>query len=144
MTAELARAFAGGYGLQTGMVDNLQSEVAEILCRQTGAEQVRLTTSGTLANMYAVILARAFTGRSRVMKVGGGWHGGHPWGLKGSFFHAAGDTGFDGVDSEGIPAALTDDVIVTGFNDPQRLQADFERLGDSVACFVVEPCGKFE
>ena len=139
VTSELARAFDHGFGLQTGMVDRLQSEVAEILCRQTGAEQVRLTTSGTLANMYAVILSCAFTGRSRVMKVGGGWHGGHPWALKGSFFHATGGVGFSGVDSEGLPAALTEDVVVTGFNDPDRLRADFERLGDTLACLVVEP-----
>ena len=139
VTSELARAFDHGFGLQTGMVDRLQSEVAEILCRQTGAEQVRLTTSGTLANMYAVILSCAFTGRSRVMKVGGGWHGGHPWALKGSFFHAPDGVGFSGVDSEGLPAVLTGDVVVTGFNDPDRLRVDFERHGDTLACLVVEP-----
>jgi glutamate-1-semialdehyde 2,1-aminomutase len=139
VTTELARAFGEGFGLQTGLVDNLQAEVAEILCRQTGAEQVRLTTSGTLANMYAVILACAFTGRGKVIKVGGGWHGGHPWGLKGSFFDGADGAGFAGVDSEGLPSELTDNVIVTGYNDPDRLRSDFERHGDSIACFVVEP-----
>ena len=139
VTSELARAFGNGFGLQTGMVDRLQSEVAEILCCRTGAEQVRLTTSGTLANMYAVILACAFTGRGQVMKVGGGWHGGHPWGLKGSIFDGPGGAGFQGVDSDGIPPALTDDVIVTGFNDPERLRDDFKRHGDQIACFVVEP-----
>jgi glutamate-1-semialdehyde 2,1-aminomutase len=139
VTSELARAFDGGFGLQVGMVDRLQSEVAEILCRRTGDEQVRLTTSGTLANMYAVILSCAFTGRSGVMKVGGGWHGGHPWGLKGSFFDGAEGTGFGGVDSDGIPEALTDDVVVTGFNDPDRLSDDFKRHGSQLACFVVEP-----
>ena len=139
VTSELAHAFAAGFGLQLGMVDRLQSEVAEILCRRTGSEQVRLTTSGTLANMYAVIMSRAFTGRGRVMKVGGGWHGGHPWGLKGSFFDPTDGIGFGGVDSAGIPFALTDDVIVTGFNDPERLRDDFNRHGDQLACFVVEP-----
>ena len=139
VTSELARAFGDGFGLQSGMVDRLQGEVAEILCRQTGAEQVRLTTSGTLANMYAVILSCAFTGRGRVMKVGGGWHGGHPWGLKGSFFDGPGGAGFQGVDSDGLPVGLTDEVIVTGFNDPDRLRDDFKRHGDRIACFVVEP-----
>jgi glutamate-1-semialdehyde 2,1-aminomutase len=139
VTSELARAFADGSGLQTGMVDRLQPEVAEVLRRQTGAEQVRLTTSGTLANMYAVILASAFTGRTSVMKVGGGWHGGQPWSLKGSVYHHEGGAGFQGVDSEGIPSAVTDEVVVTGFNDPQRLSDDFSRHGDRIACFVVEP-----
>jgi glutamate-1-semialdehyde 2,1-aminomutase len=139
VTSELAGAFADGIGLQTGMVDSLQGEVAEILCRRTGTDQARFTTSGTLANMYALILARAFTGRSRVMKVGGGWHGGHPWGLKGVHFQIEGGLGFQGVESEGIPASLTDEVIVTTFNDPERLSEDFARYGDELACFVVEP-----
>ena len=47
--------------------------------------------------------------------------------------------GFGGVDTEGLPAAVTDDVIVTSFNDPERLREDFVRYGDRLACFVVEP-----
>jgi glutamate-1-semialdehyde 2,1-aminomutase len=139
ITSELERAFGDGFGLQTGMVDRLQAEVAEILCRQTGADRVRLTTSGTLADMYAVMLARAFTGRELVMKVGGGWHGAHPWSLKGFAYRAEGGVGFRGVDTEGLPEAVTDDVIVTGFNDPERLSDDFDTYGDRLSCFVVEP-----
>jgi glutamate-1-semialdehyde 2,1-aminomutase len=139
VTLELARAFGDGFGLQLGMTDRLQAEVAEILCRQTGAERVRLTTSGTLAAMYGVILARAFTGRDLVMKVGGGWHGAHPWSLKGTVFRTESGVGFGGVDSEGLSAAITDDVIITSFNDPERLRQDFARHGDEIACFVVEP-----
>jgi len=139
VTTELAAAFDRGFGLQLGMADRLQAEVADLLCRQTGAERVRLTTSGTLADMYAVMLSRAFTGRDLVMKVGGGWHGAQPWSLKGYVYHPQGDIGFQGVDSEGLPETVTDDVIVTGFNDPDRLRDDFERYGDRVACFVIEP-----
>jgi glutamate-1-semialdehyde aminotransferase len=83
VTTTLAQAFREGFGLQTGLTDRLQVEVAEILCQRTGAERVRFTTSGSLATMYAILLARAFTGRDLVMKVGGGWHGAQPWGLKG-------------------------------------------------------------
>jgi glutamate-1-semialdehyde 2,1-aminomutase len=139
VTSELARAFDDGFGLQMGMVDRLQAEVAEILCRQTGADQVRLTTSGTLADMYAVMVARAHTGRDLVMKVGGGWHGAQPWSLKGFTFHAEDGVGFQEVDTEGLPKAVTDDVIVTSFNDPERLRKDFAQYGDRLACFVVEP-----
>jgi glutamate-1-semialdehyde 2,1-aminomutase len=139
VTSALARGFAGGFGLQLGMTDRLQVEVAEILCRRTGADRVRLTTSGTLAGMYAVMLARAFTGRHLVLKVGGGWHGAHPWSMRGSFFRSDNGAGFEGVDTEGLPAAVSDDVIVTSFNDPQRLHEDFVRLGDRLACFVLEP-----
>jgi len=135
VTSALARAFEGGFGLQAGFTDQLQVEVAEILCRRTGAERVRLTTSGSLATMYAILLARAFTGRNLVMKVGGGWHGAQPWGLKGVSFH----DGFQEVESEGLTPAVTDQVIVTRFNDPDMLRQHFAQYGDRVACFIVEP-----
>ncbi len=136
ITSTLARAFGEGFGLQTGMADRLQVETAEILCRQTGAERVRFTTSGSLATMYAIMLARAFTGRELVLKVGGGWHGAQPWGLKGVHF---GPQGYQGVEGEGFPASVTEQVIVTGFNDPDALQAAFRTYGDRLACFIVEP-----
>jgi glutamate-1-semialdehyde 2,1-aminomutase len=139
VTSELARAFEAGYGLQTGFTDRLQVETAEILCRQTGAERVRFTTSGTLATMYAILLSRAFTGRNLVMKVGGGWHGGQPWALKGIDFSAANGAGFQKVESDGVPAAVTDKVIVTGFNDPDKLRGHFREYGDRLACFIIEP-----
>ena len=82
LTETLAEGFQNGFGLQTGFTDELQIEVAEILCKQTGAEKVRFTTSGTLGTMYATLLGRAYTGRDLVMKIGGGFHGAQPWGLK--------------------------------------------------------------
>jgi len=139
ITSELARGFEAGFGLQTGFTDRLQIETAEILCRQTGAERVRFTTSGSLATMYATMLARAFTGRTWVMKVGGGWHGAQPWALKGIGFSAGNGAGFQKVESEGVPTAVTDKVVVTSFNDPDRLRDDFCAVGDRLACFIVEP-----
>ncbi len=138
VTLELASAFQAGTGLQTGFADRLQVETAEILCRQVGAERVRFTTSGSLATMYATMLSRAFTRRTLVMKVGGGWHGAQPWALKGIGFSAA-HGGFQKVESEGVPVAVTDKVIVTAFNDPDRLRDHFSEYGDRLACFVVEP-----
>lgn len=135
VTGVLAEAFANGFGLQTGFTDTIQIELAELLCRQTGAERVRFTTSGTLATMYAMLLARAYTGREMVMKVGGGWHGGNLWGLKG----VGHKDGFKKVDSVGIPEELSEDVIVTTYNDPQKLEEDFKFNGACVACFIVEP-----
>ena len=135
VTSTLAQAFAEGFGLQTGLTDRLQAEVAEILCQRTGAERVRFTTSGSLATMYAILLARAFTGRDMVMKVGGGWHGAQPWGLKGVGYQ----DGFQQVETEGLPSAVTDQVIVTGFNDPDMLHEHFRQHGDQVACFILEP-----
>ena len=139
ITEVLSRAFADGYGLQTGFADRLQAETAEILCRQVGAERVRFTTSGSLATMYAILLARAHTGRELVVKVGGGWHGAQPWGLKGVGFYADNDNGFHKVESAGLPPAVTDEVVITRFNDPDMLTDHFRQYGDRVACFIIEP-----
>jgi glutamate-1-semialdehyde 2,1-aminomutase len=70
------------------------------------------------------------------MKVGGGWHGAQPWALKGISFY--GD-GFQKVESDGVPTSITDDVIVSGFDDVDILRAHFRQYGDALACFVVEP-----
>ncbi len=139
VTSALASAFEKGYGLQSGVCERLQVDAAEILCQRTGAERARFTTSGSLATMYAIMLARTFTGRNLVMKVGGGWHGAQPWGLKGVGFQAEQGNGYQHVESEGLPAALTDDVVVTRYNDPQMLSDHFRTYGDRLACFIVEP-----
>lgn len=140
VTSEVAKALEAGWGLQTGFCDRLQIEAADILCQRTGAEKVRFTTSGTLATMYAILLSCAHTGRDWVMKAGGGWHGGHPWGLKGVHYHAG--NGFDDVESYGLPSDMTDRVLLTGFNDPQVLHDQFREHGDRISCLVLEPvCG---
>jgi glutamate-1-semialdehyde 2,1-aminomutase len=139
ITSTLARAFEAGFGLQTGFTDRLQAETAEILCQRTGAERVRFTTSGSLATMYAIMLSRAFTGRDLVMKVGGGWHGAQPWALKGVGFYGGNGDGYQHVETEGLPPTLTDEVVVTSFNDPDKLRDHFRQYGDRVACFIVEP-----
>jgi len=137
VTEALAAALDEGRGLQTGFTDALQIETAELLCRQTGAERLRFTTSGALATMYAILLARAYTRRELVLKVGGGWHGAQPWALVGVHFEEGPEPWT--VESDGLPAALTGEVTVTRFNDPARLEDDFLRLGDRIACFIVEP-----
>jgi len=138
VTSTLSRAFADGFGTQSGMADALQAELAELVCRLTGAERMRFTTSGSLSTMYAVLMARSFTGRDIVMKAGGGWHGAQPMLLKGVAYQDHG-VGFDGVDSKGLPSALTDRIVVTNYNDPQRLADDFVEVGDDLACLILEP-----
>jgi glutamate-1-semialdehyde 2,1-aminomutase len=139
ITETLAAAFAGGSGLQTGFTDGLSVETAEILCARTGAERVRFTTSGSLSTMYAVLLARAFTGRSLVMKAGGGWHGAQPWGLVGVDFNAENGSRFQHAESRGLPGAVEAEVVVTRFNDPQMLEDQFRDHGERVACLILEP-----
>jgi len=135
VTEVLARAFGQGNGLQTGFTDRQGVEAAQLICERTHSERVRFTTSGSLATMYAVMLARAFTGRELVLKVRGGWHGAHPWGLKGVNYHH----GFGAVDSAGIPAAVSEQVILTGFNATDELRETFRLHGGKLACFLLEP-----
>ncbi len=138
VTGVLADAFLHGSGLQTGFTDALQAETAELLAGRTGAEKVRFTTSGALATMYAVLLARAYTGRTLVMKIGGGWHGAQPWGLKGVEYHHDGDL-FQHVDSAGLSPLTKEEVLVIPFNDTDSLKRTMEKYGDDIACFIMEP-----
>jgi glutamate-1-semialdehyde 2,1-aminomutase len=133
----LAEVFAAARGLQLGMTDELQVETAELLCERVHAEKLRFTTSGSLATMYAVMLARAFTRRDLVLKVAGGWHGAQPWGLKGVHY-AAGPEPW-GAESEGLPAHVADEVMLTRFNDPEDLSEQFRLHGERISCLIVEP-----
>jgi len=137
VTAALSQALADGMGLQTGFTERYQVEAAELLCARTGAERVRFTTSGTLATMYAILLARAFTGRDMVLKVGGGWHGAQPWALKGIGYDRA--EGYQHIETAGLPSAVCEEVVVSRFNDPEMLRDHFGQWGDRAACFIVEP-----
>jgi glutamate-1-semialdehyde 2,1-aminomutase len=126
-----------GLGLQTGLPEERQTEFALTMTRAVGAEKVRLTTSGTLATMYAIMLARGYTGRQMVVKIAGGWHGANPLALKGVHRTA---TGYDKADSAGVPSTTSDEIMVTRFNDVERLHDLFRAHGDRVACMIFEPC----
>jgi glutamate-1-semialdehyde 2,1-aminomutase len=133
ITEALAAALGKGFGLQSGFTDALQVRAAELLCQRTGAEKVRFTSSGSLATMYAIMLARAATGREEVLKVGGGWHGAQPWGLVGV------DYNFHHAESRGLPAGVAEQVLVTPFNDVEKLEEQFRRHGSRISCFIFEP-----
>jgi glutamate-1-semialdehyde 2,1-aminomutase len=133
LVAELQR----GAGLHTGMLEERQTEYSRLLVEITGAERVRLTTAGTLATMYAIMLARGYTGRRLVVKMAGGWHGASPMALKGI---GRGAGGFDAVDSAGVPQTTADEVVVIPFNDVDTLHKLFRSLGDRIACLIFEPC----
>jgi len=132
----LTQVLADGRGLQSGMLHEIEVEAAELICDCTGSETLRFTTSGSLGTFYAVVLARAFTGRDRVLKVSGGWHGSQPFGLKGVAPRGA---SFDHLESEGLSSNIDEEVILTRFNDVDRLRDVFKKLGDRIACFLVEP-----
>jgi len=86
--------------------------------------------------MYAVMLAKAFTQRQLVMKVGGGWHGAHPYVLKGVSSY---ECGFGQIESAGLPDGVEAMILVTPFNDEQDLEEKFNKYGERIACFIIEP-----
>ncbi len=135
---EMAACLRQG-GLHTGFEAASQIELAEILAGGLGGGdiKVRFTTSGTLAAMYAVMLAQGLTGRDLVLKVGGGWHGASPYLLKGVKFHAG--EGFEGRESAGLLDDIVRRTLVTRFNDAEDLRRTIGAHGDRIACFIVEP-----
>jgi glutamate-1-semialdehyde 2,1-aminomutase len=135
VTDALIEHLSRGFGLQSGITDSIQIDFAEVLLRQIGAEKIRFTSSGSLATLYAVMLSRAYTGRSYTLKVGGGWQGGQPFTLKGVSFKG----GFDHPETEGLSHDIIDKILLTRYNDPDDLTAQFRRHGDEIACFIVEP-----
>jgi len=134
MAASLGRG-----ALHTGFEAGHQIELAERLVRAVGGgdAKVRFTTSGTLATMYAVMLAQGLTGRDLVLKVGGGWHGASPYLLKGVKYH--GEEGFEGRESAGLLDDIVRRTLVTRFNDGDDLRRIVAANGDRIACFIVEP-----
>ncbi len=128
--------FQQGQGLSTGFPGCRQKELAELILKRIGGEKIRFTTSGTLSTMYAVMLARAFTGRELVLKVGGGWHGAQPFTLKGISIYTS---GLNQIESAGLSSELDKTTLITKFNDVEDLQAKFQEFGERIACLIIEP-----
>ncbi len=132
----LQDSFQKGQGLTTGFPGHCQRELAELILKQIKADKIRFTTSGTLATMYAVMLAKAFTKRELVTKVGGGWHGAHPYALRGITVY---DHGLTRMESAGLPSGTDAMIVMTRFNDIQDLEDKFREHGERTACFILEP-----
>ena len=96
-------------------------------------EMFRPTNSGTEANMYAVRLARAYTGRKKVGKMIGGWHGGYD-GL-----HKAVSPPFDKPSSLGIPPEVENNIVTMPYNDLESVSKIVKREANELACITVEP-----
>ena len=107
----------------------------EIVARVAPVEQVRLVNSGTEATMSAVRLARGFTGRSKVVKFAGCYHG-HVDALLASA--GSGVVTFGLPDSQGVTGAMTADTIVLPYNDLSAVETAFGELGDQIACVITE------
>jgi glutamate-1-semialdehyde 2,1-aminomutase len=115
-----------------------ENEVAlaeEIVARVEPVEQVRLVSSGTEATMSALRVARGFTGRSKVVKFAGCYHG-HVDALLAAA--GSGLATFALPDSAGVPASSAGETIVLPYNDVSALEAAFAEHGDQIAAVITE------
>jgi len=101
-----------------------------------GLEQVRLVSSGTEATMSAIRLARGFTGRSRIVKFEGCYHG-HADALL--VKAGSGALTLGNPSSAGVPRETAADTLVLEYNNVEMIEAAFARDGNKVACVIVEP-----
>ena len=102
------------------------------------AEKLRFVTTGAEATYYALRLARAFTGREKIIKCAGAYHGCHDYSLVG-FLAGDYDPLAAPVNSAGIPAGSSRTVMLSDFNDLDMAADLMNRYGDSVAAIILEP-----
>jgi glutamate-1-semialdehyde 2,1-aminomutase len=124
-------------GTSFGAPTELEVELAELLCGALpGVERVRMVSSGTEAAMSALRLARAVTGRERILKFEGCYHG-HSDALLVGAGSGVATLGIPG--SPGVPEAFTRLTIQAPFNDAEAVDEAFARWGRELACVIVEP-----
>ena len=124
-------------GLSYGAPTELEVEMAELICSLVPSiEMVRMVNSGTEATMSAIRLARAHTGRDRIVKFEGCYHG-HVDALL--VKAGSGALTLGTPTSPGIPHNVTDDTIVLDYNDAAAVRELFARRGDEIAAVIVEP-----
>ncbi len=115
-------------------------ELAEVLTEAVPCiENVRYLSTGGEADMYAIRLARAFTGRNKVLKFEGGYHG-----MSGEALMSLAPTTLVNYpqavpDSAGIPESVRDDMLIAPFNDTEFVSSLIDEYADEIACVIVEP-----
>ena len=130
-------------GTMFGMPHNMEWELAEEICNRFPVEMVRFGNSGTEATMHAVRLARAATGRDKIVKFEGAYHGLHDSALVSVKPHAPefGDVN-DPVQVPaglGVPKASVTNVLVATFNDLTTVERRFRENPGEIAAIILEP-----
>ena len=121
------------FGTPTALEVKLANKICSIV---PGMEMIRMVNSGTEATMSAIRLARGYTGRDKIIKFEGCYHG-----HSDSLLVKAGSGALTlGVPSSpGVPNCLADHTITLSYNDIEQVAAVFSEIGDQIACIIVEP-----
>ncbi len=128
---------AAGNSLSFGAPTARELEMAELLVKLVPSmQQVRLVSSGTEATMSAIRLARGFTGRSKILKFEGCYHG-HADALL--VKAGSGALTFGQPSSAGVPPEVAAHTLTLSYNDSESVEDLFVEIGDEIACVIVEP-----
>lgn len=125
------------HGLSFGAPTAAEVDMANLICQLVPSmDMVRMTSSGTEATMSAIRLARGYTGRDKIVKFEGCYHG------HGDSLLVKAGSGMltMGVPSSpGVPAGLANETITLSFNDSEQVKACFAEVGEQISCIIVEP-----
>ena len=123
-------------GLSFGAPTAIEVEMAELVCEMTGVEMVRMVNSGTEAVMSALRLARGATGRSKIIKFAGCYHG-----HSDSMLVKAGSGALTGgaPDSAGVPMEIAGDTLTAVYNDAASVRRLLQANPGQIAAVIVEP-----
>lgn len=132
-------------GVLFAMTSELEIAVIEKIVEMCpGVEMARLACSGTEATMHAIRVARAYTGREKIIKFEGMYHGFQDYTLFSTYAPVEAYGNYRSPipipASSGIPRALHDLVITLPFNEPEILDMILRRVGNDVAAIIIEPC----
>jgi glutamate-1-semialdehyde 2,1-aminomutase len=132
-------------GVSFSLTSEDEVRAIELVCELTGwVDQARMTVSGTEATMHAMRVARAYTGRDKIVKFEGQYHGVHDYALISVGPDDVSELGDEDNPvrltwGRGIPDAVADTMIPARYNNIEFLRRLFEREGDDIAAIIVEP-----
>ncbi len=128
---------AAANGTSFGAPTTLETELAEIIVEAVPSiEQVRLVNSGTEATMTAIRVARGYTGRDKIIKIDGCYHGHVDYLLAKA---GSGVATFGLSDSGGVPEDFARNTLTVPFNNPDAVRQAIEANPDEIACLILEP-----